>query len=152
MCDKKTASFHADGVCYDCKENPRLRREISSALARAREAGMPATLTKQEWGLASSYFRESCAYCGTRRAMVLEHFLPIALGGGTTADNCVPACTECNGRKASRHPDDLGWLFEVSNITRIKDYFEAAKQGKVSLILSTRQNGERLTRALVRCE
>ncbi len=148
VCDKKTVNFHADGVCYDCKENPRLR-DISSALSRARTAGKPATLASQEWALACAYFRGSCAYCRTRHAMVLEHFLPITLGGGTTVENCVPACIECNGKKASRHPDTLTELFEASNITQIRDYFEAAKQGKVSLILSKQQNGQSHTRALV---
>ena len=65
------------------------------------------TLTLRAWALTVEHFQSKCAYCGKRPFQILEHVLPIALGGGTTVENCVPACEECNGKKGSRHPDTL---------------------------------------------
>lgn len=75
------------------------RRSIRSALHRARAARLPATLTEDEWRAACEHFDNLCAYCGESDWYVVEHATPIELGGGTTADNCVPACFSCNTHK-----------------------------------------------------
>jgi hypothetical protein len=74
---------------------------------RARLAGMEATLTLEEWLPRLKTFGWRCAYCGGPYE-VLEHFVPITRGGGTTVRNCVPACRSCNGKKGDRHPDEIG--------------------------------------------
>ncbi len=97
--------------------------QVSSHLTRAKKAGTPATLTLKEWVATVKYFDNKCAYCRTRPTEVLEHFLPIILGGGTTANNCIPACESCNSKKGSSHPDRLSRLdFSVENIEYIKRY------------------------------
>jgi hypothetical protein len=44
-----------------------------------------------------------CEYCQTPRAIVVEmaldHIVPVAAGGETTADNMCLACVSCNARK-----------------------------------------------------
>ena len=44
-----------------------------------------------------------CVYCG-KEASVLDHKLPVALGGKTTYENLVAACPDCNTRKGALHP------------------------------------------------
>lgn len=41
-----------------------------------------------------------CAYC-TAAADTLDHVVPRSAGGLTVAQNLVPACRGCNGRKGS---------------------------------------------------
>ena len=53
----------------------------------------------------------TCQYCGEelpQRKLTVEHILPRSRGGPTTWDNCVAACSRCNGRKADKTPDEAG--------------------------------------------
>ena len=43
-----------------------------------------------------------CAYCAAPGKMTLDHVVPIALGGGHTATNVVPACAPCNLKKGTK--------------------------------------------------
>lgn len=98
--------------CFSARaERQRLRRERRSAnlwpvvrdnLLRAQKAGAAATLTVAEWRAILDRHHWRCAYCQTRPYEDLEHRTPISKGGGTTADNCVPACKACNAGKGQR--------------------------------------------------
>ncbi len=100
----------------DIAEYWRMSREeriIYMECERARERGLPATLTLQEWEQTKKHFREHwgidtdcCAYCGGPYE-ALDHFVPIVSGGGTIAGNCVPACKRCNSSKGGLHPDEI---------------------------------------------
>jgi 5-methylcytosine-specific restriction endonuclease McrA len=49
-----------------------------------------------------------CQYCGHRfptSELSLDHVVPRALGGQSTWENLVCACTACNARKGGRTPD-----------------------------------------------
>ena len=74
------------------------QRRVSHQCTRARKAGLPATLTMVEWLQTLIDFGGRCAYC-SGPFDDLEHYIPISQGGGTTAQNCVPACRYCNGSK-----------------------------------------------------
>jgi len=76
-------------------------------LDRAREQRRPATLTVEQWMRMLNRHEWRCAYCEDGPYEALEHTLPLALGGGTTEENCVPACRACNSLKAARHPDAI---------------------------------------------
>jgi len=94
-------------VCTSCHDEWRSRPStppaggLRSALARARAKRLPATLTKEQWQATVAHFDDRCAFCGGPWCLV-EHATPVELGGGTTADNCLPACAPCNVRKANR--------------------------------------------------
>ncbi len=90
--------------------------------SRAKALNLPATLTTEQWEQAIKHFNHRCAYCPDGPYEVLEHFLPLCLGGGTVANNCVPACHSCNVRKKDKHPNDFSRLFPASNIARITAY------------------------------
>lgn len=89
-------------VCPDCraKERDRVHRHRQ----RARDCNAPDTLTLHDWLRTLADFNGRCAYCETRPFVELEHFIPIADGGGTTADNCIPACERCNRGKGTDNP------------------------------------------------
>jgi len=97
------------------------------ACNRARKLGLPVDLTLEEWISTVEYFQWMCAYCLDKPYEVLEHFIPINLGGGTTYDNCVPSCSDCNKRKKHVHPDCVTAI-PVSSIRRIKTFLANKKR------------------------
>jgi 5-methylcytosine-specific restriction endonuclease McrA len=109
-------------TCKDCYIKPPLWQAVATQNSRARANNLPATLTDDQWDHALRYFNNKCAYCITEPYQVLEHFMPIIKSGGTTADNCVPACFSCNSKKGGRHPDKINRLFPSDNLARIREY------------------------------
>lgn len=123
------------GYCDECvkkvlaREARRLRnRSIRAACARTRAAGLPTTLTQEQWSRALEFFENRCAYC-KGQWYVVEHLLPTERGGGTTAENCVPSCYRCNRQKSPRSFDELrkdaGWGQAVEHIDR---YLKAVRK------------------------
>ncbi len=68
---------------------------------RSRNAGLPATLTIEEWLNILERFDRLCAYCQQKPFELMDHLIPHFEGGGSTAENCVPACRVCNSRKGT---------------------------------------------------
>lgn len=53
-----------------------------------------------------------CCYCGNKfdtKDMNLDHVIPKSKGGGTTWNNIVLACIECNTKKADKTPEEVGF-------------------------------------------
>jgi 5-methylcytosine-specific restriction endonuclease McrA len=51
----------------------------------------------------------TCQYCGAtpgRGLLTLDHIIPRSRGGGTTWENVVAACRQCNMRKGDRTPEE----------------------------------------------
>lgn len=104
-------------------------------LLRAKNAELLATLTLDQWLFTLEYFHWRCAYCGIREYTVIEHFIPISQGGGTTKDNCVPACQGCNSRKKGCHPLSESFLFNRDDIKRVQQFLEDVREKPVIQIL-----------------
>ena len=52
-----------------------------------------------------------CQFCGVyvhKRAMTIDHVLPVSRGGATSWTNCVLACQRCNHDKGDRLPAEAG--------------------------------------------
>jgi len=47
-----------------------------------------------------------CQYCGAGYDLTLDHVMPKSRKGGSTWDNLVTACKNCNARKGDRTPDE----------------------------------------------
>jgi 5-methylcytosine-specific restriction endonuclease McrA len=92
-------------------------------------AGQPATLTCAEWVNILNHFEGKCAYCG-KNGDNLEHFIPLSQGGGTTYNNCVPACQSCNVLKGNQHPDDISDPRLTPGIQRIYTYISSLEEVK----------------------
>jgi len=73
------------------REHYRVQRNME----RAEKAGVPATLTFNQWVAILYRYKWKCARC--RGAYdTMEHLTRLKDGGGTTATNCVPMCAKCN--------------------------------------------------------
>lgn len=97
---------------------------LASQSIRARRAGRDSDLTLDEWNEILEFFDNSCAYC-QGEYQVIEHYIPISRGGGTTSKNCLPACTCCNNLKDAGGKQHVG----VYNNQRVIDFL--AKRGVV---------------------
>ena len=129
ICDSRFFPFgniRSRKLCGKCasEENMRELDRVEAHNTRARQLDRPATLTIKQWLAALRYFDERCAYC-LSHYKGLEHYLPLDLGGGTTALNCLPSCMTCNVRKRDKHPDEFALLFPAENIEHIKSYMRS---------------------------
>ncbi len=52
--------------------------------------------------------RFSCQYCGSRDDLTFDHLNPRSLGGQTTWENVVTACSPCNLEKGGKGPRESG--------------------------------------------
>ncbi len=112
------------GLCIDPDLAERENSRVQAHNKRAQVSKLPATLTIDAWLAALNYFNWKCAYCRGKYEG-LEHYIPLSHGGGTTADNCLPACATCNSRKNNLHPSEFCYLFPAKNMACIQAYFES---------------------------
>lgn len=94
------------------------RRTIVQHLRRTKNLNRPATLTVRQWLKTCNHFNWNCAYCQNNFYQVLEHFISLRCGGGTTYNNCVPACQSCNVLK------DMSPHKIQQNIENVRKYLE----------------------------
>lgn len=59
-------------------------------------------------------FGGKCAWGCGRLAKVIDHVMPLAKGGHHAADNLVPSCALCNGKKSAKPPEEWAKLAGVS--------------------------------------
>ena len=99
---------HREEALTSCRryaKTHRDKRNVAKALRRARQQLLPNTLTVEQWRAIKNSYHYRCAYCGTKPDILTQdHVIPIAHGGGTTCDNIVPACLQCNTRKSINPP------------------------------------------------
>lgn len=125
-CGKVFVGVGRRKYCDDCKTT--LTANVLDYLrsffqrSRAKEAGVPHTLTGKEWQKTLDYFGYKCAYCGASGRMTQDHFIPLSKGGGYTAGNIVPACFSCNSAKNDNDPRQ--WL-PVEKYHHIANYLGA---------------------------
>ena len=55
----------------------------------------------REWQEVLEKYNFKCAYCGKKAYLTVDHVIPRARGGRTVKENVVPACTDCNTKKAN---------------------------------------------------
>jgi len=106
------------------------REAVNRSNHRTRTVGLPATLTHDEWTRTVAAFGGACAYCQSAPAAHLDHFVPVAAGGGTTPGNCLPACGPCNGAKAGRPPEELGAVFDAARVEALRSYLASRSTGQ----------------------
>ena len=76
-----------------------------------------------------------CQYCGRKFIMSelsLDHVVPRSQGGGTTWDNIVCACVECNVRKGGRTP-------RLANLTLIRKPEKPKRSPMLNIKLSQKK-------------
>lgn len=113
--------------CIKCRNE---RGRIIQQRRYAHVRNLPRTFTQGDWEKAKEYWQGKCAYCDKQTdELVQEHFIPVALGGGYTPNNIIPACNGCNWSKGAKPP--LVWMTEKElpdTLARIEKYFAALLQ------------------------
>lgn len=106
VCNEHPVTDKHYHLCSSCKHlyNAEMQR-VRTQRHRAKEAGLDCTLTIVEWLHTLQAFKFKCAYCQVNRFEVMEHIIPMKHGGGTTKENCTPACTLCNSHKHAKYLD-----------------------------------------------
>ncbi len=101
--NRETLLAYQRQYVIDNREQVRTAGAAAAARRRARLKQLPNTLTVAEWREILEVHDHRCAYCLDRRPRLQpDHVVAVARGGGTTADNIVPACPPCNGRKLDK--------------------------------------------------
>ena len=85
---------------------------VENQCSRAHTLRASTTLTLVEWLETLEYFHWRCAYCQEKPFQVMSHYLPLPQGG-TTADNCVPACRRCGQNQKQINPRVHDYLTQV---------------------------------------
>jgi 5-methylcytosine-specific restriction endonuclease McrA len=55
------------------------------------------------WNLKLRLLDYSCACCGIKENITIDHILPISKGGSNSIDNLQPLCLTCNKTKFTKH-------------------------------------------------
>ncbi len=110
LCGKPHIAFNRQAYSFLCPacRTPRMRKEedrVKAQLRRARQQGVPATLTIAEWILILDHFAWRCAYCCAKPYQIMEHIISVTKGGETSASNVVPCCIRCNRLKDNLNTD-----------------------------------------------
>lgn len=90
------------------REKPQQAREANQRRrARVKAAGSPG-VSPRDWTRLLNRHGRSCAYCGSKEQITIDHIIPISRGGRHAIGNVLPACFSCNASKR----DDLlaNWL------------------------------------------
>ena len=89
-------------VAQRWKNNNRDRVNIKWQQREAKKKALKATLTKDQWESIKREFGYCCAYCGEKKSLTQDHFVPISKNGEYTTNNIIPACRSCNCSKLNR--------------------------------------------------
>ena len=106
ICKERVITDKHYQLCSMCKH--KYAGEILRVRAqryRAQQARTEVSLTVVEWLQTVQAFHFLCAYCQKAPFTVMDHFIPIDKHGGTTKENCIPACAKCNGHKYNKKPE-----------------------------------------------
>ena len=119
-------------------EENRERRNLAEARRRARKKSLPDTLTPEEQQEILDTFSYACVICEEAYEH-MDHFIPLFSGyGGTTKENMIPMCSECNMSKGAKNPFEwsktltqkdrerfdslVEYLTELNGIAAVEDY------------------------------
>ncbi len=91
-------------------------RKAEQVRKRVRRAA--GSLTIEQWHSICEAYDYSCAYCGDKSKLTIEHIVPVLMGGLTEAYNVVPACKSCNSSKQSN--DLIEWYTKQSFYSKEK--------------------------------
>jgi 5-methylcytosine-specific restriction endonuclease McrA len=105
-------------TCYNIRrrENKNKKAHADFIGGQKRRGEAAPSLSHQEWKEIMIFFGGECAYCGCtpkrNQRLTKDHLQPISVGGKTTADNIVPACSACNCSKGAEEFKD--WFMKQS--------------------------------------
>jgi hypothetical protein len=72
-------------------------------IRKSRMLSVESNFTEEDWNRCKSHFNDTCSYCGEKKPLQREHFVPLANKGEYTINNIIPACSRCNASKNNRN-------------------------------------------------
>lgn len=102
----KGQAFDRGDICVHCYHH--MSQMVYRNRKRARKAGTESSLTIAQWNEILRLSNGSCHYCHIDIGLfhlTIDHVIPLAKGGGTTAQNTVAACERCNTKKHIQDAD-----------------------------------------------
>lgn len=85
----------------DFKRTHRAKRRASQEPASVRAGDFTTT----QWRALCTWFQQRCLACGRKRALTVDHVLPLRDGGTNSIHNIQPLCRHCNNVKARKSID-----------------------------------------------
>lgn len=85
-------------LCVNCDRN-RSKRHAHLRRENKRITPKEFILTVSQWEECKEAFDYKCAYCGSKRKLTQDHFIPLSRGGEYSINNIVPVCLSCNSSK-----------------------------------------------------
>lgn len=85
-------------LCVDCDRQRSIRQ---AHLRRENKRLTPKefVLTTEQWVNCKKEFNNNCAYCGKKRKLTQDHFIPLSKNGEYSINNIIPVCSSCNSSK-----------------------------------------------------
>lgn len=83
---------------------------------------------------------EMCVYCEATGKLVVDHMVPITLGGTDAEDNLALACKPCNSGKAGRTPELANMTIRVTTAARALARYRDAQPDVTVSETSSEQN------------
>lgn len=112
----------------DYSINNKEKINVRTQRRRAKIKKLDNDYTIKEWLATKEDFNNECAYCGEKRKLTQDHFIPVSKGGGYIMGNIVPACASCNSSKRDR--DFFEWYPQ-------KDFYNKDREDKIINYLNT---------------
>lgn len=121
---EKAVRSDAHVIEHDYIRTAHLQVRKPEVITLARYAGYPNTGVPYSRRGVFERDNGQCQYCGVfvhRRAMTIDHVLPVSRGGGTNWKNCVLACQPCNHAKSDRTPVEAGMALSQEPVQPTRD-------------------------------
>ena len=84
-----------------CQNNPEKRRHSFAVRRFLKRANGGEKIPLRVWDGIKNIFGNKCFYCGKKRKLTMDHYIPLSKGGLHIMENIVPACVSCNCRKSN---------------------------------------------------
>lgn len=121
-CNHCRGDYYCSEWCHNAFH--RAKRQVYTQNKRTSAKGYHSTLKLSEFLATLRYFHGRCAYCQKIRYENIDHFIPVKAGGGTTQQNCLPCCRDCNTRKDRFSGEHLRYIFSDEVYLRIRQYVD----------------------------
>ncbi|MBZ0135650.1 MAG: HNH endonuclease [Planctomycetes bacterium] len=122
--NEKAVRSDAHVIEHDYIRTAHLQVRKPEVITLAKYAGYPNTGVPYSRRGVFERDNGQCQYCGIfvhKRAMTIDHVLPVSRGGATSWPNCVLACQRCNHIKSNRLPAEAGMALRNQPVQPTRD-------------------------------
>ena len=116
------------------KNNPN-KAIVITQRRRTRKRQLPSALTAEQWITCKSYFDHKCAYCGAKKKLTIEHFIPVSNFGELSVNNVLPVCSSCNSSKINK--DFFSWY-------HLQSFYSKPREQKILKFLNYKNGIQQL--------